>query len=275
MILYPFSFEGSFLFNFIILKLTYKFSDRFFLFAFNRLSSILMSLLKFDRFNFIFSSRFIKKNESFSINRLRSIFLKVIKDSILWNEINKMFSSNLVNVFSESIYERSHFFSTSWLSIFLFEIFFIEFDLKIYWFSLQFNSCKLLLFPTSRLKMIFEFENYIPLKLDSSLLFSSSLNLLKFEFIILNKYYISSFKRQLFHVRYKDRIMLIFFGQKEFSDIVLGKIIGFVRSVLHFDIISPYFLSLSTDLLFFCGFNINFSNDIKNYSSYFFCLELN
>lgn len=246
-------------FEYLIEKSTIKFFRRFFLFSSDRLSSVLLLLLRSDRFNLILISQLVKTSDKLLLNRLRNIFLKVVKDSNIWSEINKMFCNNILNIFSEFIYERGHFFYTSWLSIFLFEILFIEFDIRVYQFSLQFNSFKVIYFPNFNFMLNgnFDVEDFLPLKLDNSLLVFSRLIKLNLEFFIFYEFSFSSFKRQIFNFRYKDRIILTIFGQKSFSDMIFGKVVNFLKSSFHFDIIDHSFLPFYSNFLYFCGFHLS------------------
>ena len=70
-----------------------------------------------------------KLNRFFGIrnkNKLKKIFLKIIEDHSVWNEMEKMFSANVINLSSMSIYEDDNFFNFSPLSRFLLEIYLVE-----------------------------------------------------------------------------------------------------------------------------------------------------
>lgn len=155
-----------------------------------------------------------------------------------------MFCCNLVNIFPEFIYEKDRFVYTSWISIFLFEVFLMELDFKLYQLVLQFNSFKAIVFPKRRSNFVSfsEFEVYRPLKLDFHLLPFLKLKTINSQLCIFYTYYFSFFKRQIFYFRYKDRVVLTVFGKRNFSELVFSKLLNFIRGFLHFDLTSSSFL---------------------------------
>lgn len=62
-------------------------------------------------------------------------------------------------------------------------------------------------------------------------------------------------------------VLLSFFGQVNFSNLIAKKFVTFVRSHLHFDVLNDFFVSVENFYLYFCGVrNVFIFSKVCNYN---------
>nr|YP_009538638.1 maturase [Phacus pleuronectes]AYQ93658.1 maturase [Phacus pleuronectes] len=245
---------------------------------FRNFSSIHLILEKIRNWNtnmvFFLNCRILKGLIRINKNRLKNIFLKVIKDVRLWCEIEKMLSIGIISVSTSCIYRNFDFQIFNSLSYFLFNIFLTEFDFYIFGLSYQFNHCFYLKSLRQNVNFFCERKsfkrNLLPIKLNSR-----RFNLCSFTYFF-NKdknffnFYVNStfkFQKNLNYVRYLDYFFLGFVSTKFFSLKFKNKIITFLIGNLFLKIENIILFSNLDKNIFFLGYNIRFSSKLLKYSS--------
>lgn len=214
-----------------------------------------------------------------NLNVLKNIFLKTVKDNLIWGELNKMFNSGILGFSIQFIYEKESIFNSSFLSIFLFEIYYLEFDNYFYLLSTQYNSVRsILVNKTLPLNAFYKFlYSLFPLKLEKVLLRSSCIaNLndhssIKIFQTLLSLYSHRSrlvFSRRLNFVRYKDHIVVMINGSNDFAYLIFNKLFFFLRSSLSVDSVKSKVIPFGSDEMYFLGFKIVVSKVKKQYLTY-------
>lgn len=213
---------------------------------------------------FFFSNSFNFVN----LNILETIFLKNLDDFAVWVELNKMFSWGLIGFSNKYIYEKDSLLTSSLLSVFLFEIYYLELDNYIFYLSLQYNSTKSIV---NNSYSFFTLCNhyisvYCPLKLEKLLYYYfSCLNFLAinhfsklFPFLVYD--HRSFLIRRLHFIRYKDRLFVSINGSRDFAYLVYGKLFFFFRSRLLVDVLVSKVFPFGSESIYFLGFKINSFN---------------
>jgi hypothetical protein len=95
--------------------------------------------------NWKYNSFFFKANilpffDSINKRKLKNLFVLIFKDLDFWEEIDKMFQAGIISISSDFVYEKKDFFSNSFLSIFLLELYLFDLDLFVFNLYFQFNS---------------------------------------------------------------------------------------------------------------------------------------
>lgn len=176
-------------------------------------------------------------------NRLKNIFLKVIGDSKVWLEVEKILPVIYSSLHNDYLLLEADIFNFSDLFFFLWDIFLFELDIFIIGFCLTYNSFRNILpINKSFLSSAFSLKglvlnNYLPLKLERTLFLVNKLKYLKFQkdfriFLKLksNLYsgYVVSFVKQIFYTRYKTYLFFGLLSSKNFGDFFYQKLKSFV-----------------------------------------------
>jgi hypothetical protein len=236
-------------------------------------------ILSWDKgINFFININIIRSYSIINRNRLKNIFLKTFKDNRFWEELDKMFLCDFLNICSSSIYKKNNILGFNVLSFFLLNIYLNELDVYIYDISITYNSrINLVCFENFLLKysenMCFFLLKFYPLKFSKFLFYFKSFNNVRdfnfsslFDFI----YFSFKFNRSLSYVRYLHYFLLGVVGSKSFSIFIRDKIVSFLRSNLHFNVKNNFIISSVKDFIFFLGFSIKFSRVyFKKYKSIF------
>lgn len=216
--------------------------------------------------------RFSNTFKLINFNILKNIFLRTLNDNPIWSELNKMLVCGVLGFSHKFIYQKDTFLKSSLLSIFLFEIYFLEVDEYISNLCFQYNTitsfiCKDLSSSLVKSKNLEFF--YLPLTLEKSLQrFHAVLGLDKNHFINLRgrfSYYSQNrkkifFSRQIQFIRYKDHVILLITGSKDFAYLIYNKCTFFLRSSLSIDSMVSKVSFFKDKNIYFLGFNILLKN---------------
>lgn len=241
------------------------------LYQFNRKSFLISTLANIKGWDtnlkyFLVGNIYLSFN-TINRRRLKNIFLKVVNNINLWNEIEKMINCNLINISDSSIYMKSNFLETSLLASWLLDIYLNEFDLFLKGLIHNFSS-KINVYSFNKNFSKKFCSDFLPLRLEYSLY---EHKILKFFFVneyhFLNVSFLNNslrlqlnLSRMIYFTRYLNFFCLGLIGSKRFSLSLKRKIISFVRSNLFFDIKGLNILSPFEDYVYFLGFNISVLN---------------
>lgn len=198
---------------------------------------------------------------SFNKSRLKNIFLRIIEDHRIWDEIEKMWNAGLIN-FSIPFFKDENFFS-NFFSKFIFNLYLTEIDLYInnslvlYFDSFFYNSKRFSVFSLSKITGL----NFVSLKVRKSLINLKNLKQRKFLYLsnLTNKYYsinASRFEKKINYVRYSEAFIIGVTGSKNFSLEIKEKVLSFLKGNLY---LSVSFCNLNNVLeknIFFLGHSI-------------------
>nr|YP_010700506.1 putative group II intron reverse transcriptase/maturase mat2 [Strombomonas costata]WCH63589.1 putative group II intron reverse transcriptase/maturase mat2 [Strombomonas costata] len=219
---------------------------------------------------FFLQGKFVKRLDLINKNRLKNIILKVCIDSLIWSEIDKLLSLNLVGFSGSLIYEKMNPMRISFLSSLLFEIYFSEFDFFVSQLAFRFSS---FLNNFNKRKRPFfgvtkSLNKFFPIKLEKQVYLLKSLHILnskRYGLIckrLTGKYIADlsdfSFIRHFYFSRYRDQVILGIVGSKKFAEILQNKIVSFLSSDLHMNFSQISLHSQADNLAYFIGFNIRF-----------------
>lgn len=118
--------------------LTKKVSNSIFLKSFDfSFINFLIQELRFWKFPLQYFLKCTLFHSFFSINkfRLKNIFLRVLNDSNIWYEINKMIDFGLISFFGKDVHKSFCYEDINSLSYFFFNVFLSEFDFYIFSFT--------------------------------------------------------------------------------------------------------------------------------------------
>lgn len=219
-----------------------------------------------------------------SINkyRLKNIFLKLVGDLRLWNEIDKMWSAGLID-FSFSLVEDEDFFSIFFCK-FLFNFYLAELDLyvtnslSLYFDSYFYTSSKFSFFSISKLVS----NDYVSLKVGKSFVDLKSLKISRttklYSSSFLNKLTptnVTFFEKRIHYVRYLEFVLIGIVGSKAIAMQIKEKVLSFLKGNLHLSISNFNLTCTSQAALLFLGYSIKFSlldsfydSSKKNFSIY-------
>lgn len=213
---------------------------------------------------------YIKLSNSFkslNVNILRNIFLKSVYDIEMWKDIEFMFNSGIIGLSGDYIYQKDFLLNSSFLSIFLLELYYSELDNYISSLSLQYNSVKSFIFgydfPPSDL-INFSISRNSSLRLEKSLYsFCSIQSLNRYKNLISNnefRMFFSKekalfFSRKIDFIRYKDRLICLIEGSKDFVHLFYNKFHSFLRSNLLVSVHNSRVIPLLSENIHLLGFN--------------------
>lgn len=230
-------------------------------------------------FTYFIKCKIVKGFIILNKNRLKNIFLNIIKDIRIWIEIDKLLNFGIVDISNDIFYRNFDLKNFNSLAYFLFNVYLSEFD--FYAFSL----CNRFYFKNnnfsegsiySKLKY-FYFNEIDSLKLyRKAEFFKKSKN-----FKIINKKnskFIDrsqhSFFREILYFRYLNYFLVPLVSSKLFSLKLKNKIVSFLKSNLFLQLDFVYVFPFSDNNIFFLGYNVKYLKTIVNYRS-FYSLDIN
>lgn len=207
---------------------------------------------------FFISYKFLNFFDFLNKNRLKNLFLRVVKDTRVWDEIIKMMNDNIMEISPDYFYYDKNSQFLSFLSFFLFQIYCSELDFYISNLVLRLNTRSFIKRKKSLSVNLLKtkFLCLIPIKYSkfSSLKLVDFKNPLFFDSSIEKDCFI--FERNINYVRYMDCFLLGISGSKNFSLRINSKITSFLRGNLHLDMSYFNFSSGFESSTYFLGYQI-------------------
>nr|YP_009145556.1 maturase [Trachelomonas volvocina]AKL82468.1 maturase [Trachelomonas volvocina] len=257
------------------------FNQKFF--SLNITSKLFSYISRWYCLDFFVRANFFTLFNLINVNRLKNLFLKKVGCNRLWEEIFKMINVGLVNFSNFFILEKKSFLESSFISIFLLEIYLFEFDLYLLENCFNLSSVKSLIydyedgfFSLRLAKKNSNFFNlgFFPSRVDKHLvnfinlnfLNSNNVNTMSTDFLLDFKTSCSFFfVRYFYYARYKNHLIIGFKGSRNFFNLLKSKLSFFVRSNLNMEI---SFSSISSET-FFLGYIIKSNiSQFNNFNSF-------
>nr|YP_009541082.1 maturase [Lepocinclis steinii]AYQ93596.1 maturase [Lepocinclis steinii] len=210
------------------------------------------SILYFIKFDVLKSSSFVSKN------RLKNIFLRIIKDRHIWDEISKMMNSSFIKPFDYNSIIGDNYNDINSLSFLLFNIYLSELDLYLFNLTTYFNS-KYTLFKNFFYTKLFKFNQSVidfPLKVNYLCLNDrrNYVNLpLKLNQTCFNSFY---FQKDIYYARYLNYFLIGAICSSVFLTKLKFKVISYLRGNLKLEINNFYLLSCNSRSIYFLGYKI-------------------
>lgn len=189
--------------------------------------------------------------------RIKNIFLKIINDKLVWEEVCKMEVAGYINFFSESFFSFNCFTNLNSLSLLCFNLYVSELDFYLFKisssFCLKYHVFKDLFYsiPFGFRNPYFYNYNFNPLKLNKK--FNIFIASCEYDQFPIKSF---SFQKQFYFTRYLNTVFFALLGSNSFSYKLKIKVFSFLKSSLYLSVSKFSFSSSSESFLLFCGYNV-------------------